>query len=157
MAAKNPFDELYDKISYLLDYVRTHSLVEVEENKIPKDIEQRLDRVQRKLENFNRISEDIIRLSGVSDEELKKRLEGVSDEVPEDGQELIQRGRELKAEAEVINDKLERAMQCLSLNNNYTALPETPKEERVLDDKEYIKKRKGKFRRFGGDSNWKPL
>lgn len=157
MVEKNPFDDLYDKIGYLLTYVKTHSLVEIEEGKIPRDIEQRLDKLQRKLENFNKISEEIIRLSGVSDEELKKRLNGTSEEIPEDGQELIQRGQELKTEAEVVSDKLEKAMQALSLTDSYTALPEMPKEEKILDDKEYIKKRRSKFRRFGGDNNWKPL
>lgn len=156
MVAKNPFDDLYDKITILIDYVKNHAF-EIDDDKIPKEIEQRFDKLQRKLDSFNQISEEIVRLSGISNEELKKRLEGTSDEVPEDGKELIQRGREVKAEAEVINDKLEKTLQNIAKTESYTALPPLPKEEKALDDKEYIKKRRSKFKRFGANDNWKPL
>jgi hypothetical protein len=156
MAAKNPFDDLYDQISQLLNFVKTHSLDEIQDEKVPLEIEKRLENVQRKLENFNKISEDIIGLSGVSNEELKMRLDGTSKELPEDGLELIQRGHEIKNEAVKVSDKLEKALQSLS-TGSYTALPELPKDKPPLGDKEYTKKRRSKFKRFGGDDKWKPL
>lgn len=157
MVAKNPFDDLYDKITLFLNFVKTHSLSQIDADKIPDDIEKRFDKLERKLESFNKISEEIIRLSEVSDEEIKRRLEGTSDDVPEDGKELIQRGHEVKAEAEIINDKLEKALHNIVKTESYTALPPLPKDEKALDDKEYIKKRRSKFKRFGGNDTWKPL
>lgn len=157
MVARNPIDDLYDQISQFLHFVETHPLSKMEDDKIPPEIEKRLDKLQRKLESFNKLGEDVIRLSGVSDEEIKMRLAGISDEVPEDGKQLIQRGHEIKEEAERINDKLEKTLQGLSLSErSYSASPEMPKEK-ILDDKEYTKKRRSKFKRFGSNTNWKPL
>lgn len=153
----NPFDDLYDQISHLLNFVQNHTLISMEENKIPSDIEQRLEKLRKKIESFNKISEDIVKLSGVSDEELKLRLAGESKEVPEDGQQLIQRGKEISKEAEKIDEELEKTLRYVPLSEkSLSAAPDTPKT-RILDDKEYTKKRRSKFKRFGSDKNWKPL
>jgi uncharacterized phage infection (PIP) family protein YhgE len=157
MAKKNPYDDLYNKIAELLVAIKTYASMEIDEDNIPPDIEKRLDQLHRKLNSFKKVSDEVIRLSGVSKEEIKKRLDGTSKEIPSSGKELIQKGHEVKAEAEKYSDKLEKALKKLSLHESYTALPDTPKEEKPMDDKEYRKKRKGKFKRFGSDETWKRL
>lgn len=153
----NPFDDLFDQIHQLLKFVQNHTLVPTEENSIPPDIEKRLESLQKKIISFNRLSEDIVKLSGVSSEELKLRLEGTSKEVPEDGKKLIERGHEIKAEAEKVNDKLEKQLKHLTSSERaLSAHAEQPKDKEV-SDAEYTKKRRSKFKRFGGDQKWKPL
>lgn len=154
---KNPFDDLFDQIHQLLHFVQNHTLVPTEENSIPPDIEKRLESLQKKIISFNRLSEDIVKLSGVSDEELKLRLAGTSKELPEEGKELIERSHEIKAEAEKVNDKLEKQLKHLPSNERaLSAQAETPKDK-MVGDAEYAKKRRSKFKRFGGDQKWKPL
>jgi hypothetical protein len=158
MSEKNPFDDLFDQISKLLSFVKEHTLIPPDQvNIAPADIEKRLDKLRKKIANFSQLSEDIVRLSGVSQEELKMRLGGVSKEVPPEGKKLIDRSREIKAEVENLNEKLELTLKHLPLDERrLSALTEKPKSK-VLDDKEYAKKRRSKFKRFGSDETWKPL
>ncbi|HEV8051990.1 MAG TPA: hypothetical protein VGP47_05800, partial [Parachlamydiaceae bacterium] len=112
---KNPFDDLYDQIQQLLSYVQNNTLAESEDTTIPPDIEKRLQSLQKKIVSFSRLSEDIVKLSGVSEEELKMRLAGNSKDLPEEGQKMIERSHEIKAEAVKVNEKLEKQLEHLSM------------------------------------------
>lgn len=157
MVARNPFDHLFDQISKLLTFVNDRSLIPPDELKVPQDIEKRLEKLRKKIANFNKLSEDIVTLSGVSQEELKMRLNGVSKEVPPEGQKLIDRSHEIKAEAQELNEKLEVTLKHLPLSErSLSAVAEGP-SNKTLNAKAYAKKRRSKFKRFGSDENWKPL
>jgi membrane-associated HD superfamily phosphohydrolase len=158
----NPFDDLFDQINSIISFVKKGELASSEDDKIPPEIEKKLEDLHRKVDMFTRISEDIVNLSGVSKEELKLRLNGTSKEVPEDGQRLIERGQEIMQEAEKVNEKLEETLKFLTVSDQLkyraisSAVPDAPKNK-VVSDEDYTKKRRSKFKRFGSDKNWKPL
>lgn len=154
----NPFDHMFDQIEQLLKFIKEHGTTPADDAKIPPDIEQRLENLRKNVANFAKLSEDIVSLSGVSEEEMKMRLSGVSDEVPPPAQKLIDRSKAIKAEAEQMNDKLERALKHIPVKDRMLSITgDEPKEAKPMSDKEYAKKRRSKFKRFGGDKNWKPL
>lgn len=157
MSQKNPFDDLYDQISHLLFFVKEHSLVPSDELKVPPDLEKRLEKLRKKVDKFNKLSEEIVRMSDISTEELKMRQNGLSKEIPPEGQRLIQRGHEIKNEVQDYNDKLESILNHIPLAERAIEAKTDKPETRVLDDQQYAKKRRSKFKRFGSDQNWKPL
>ena len=149
---------MFDQIEQLLKFIKEHGTTPADDAKIPPDIEQRLENLRKNVANFAKLSEDIVSLSGVSEEEMKMRLSGVSDEVPPPAQKLIDRSKAIKAEAEQMNDKLERALKHIPVKDRMLSITgDEPKEAKPMSDKEYAKKRRSKFKRFGGDKNWKPL
>lgn len=152
----NPFDFLFDEISKILKMIQNGELNR-ELEKLPPDFDKRLEELQKKVIKFGRISEDIVKLSGVSEEEIKLRIEGTSKEIPEEGKRLIQRSKEIKSEAEKINEKLEKELNKLSFSERkLDAQTDTP-QDKVIKDEDYAKKRRSKFKRFGSDNKWKPL
>lgn len=152
----NPFDFLFDEISKILKMVQNGEL-KTDMDKMPPDFDKRIEELRKKVVAFGRISEDIVKLSGVSAEELKLRLEGISKEIPEDGKELIQRSKEIRSQAQEISDRLEITLQGVpSAQLDQSALASTPDDKKIKDE-DYAKKRRSKFKRFGGDNKWKPL
>lgn len=152
----NPFDHLFDQINGLLAYVKEHAHNETGKE-IPPDVEKRLQKLQADVTTFAKLSDDIVRLSGISSEELKLRLSGVSPDVPPAIQKTLEKGFEIKQEVMNMNDKLEKILQHVPYSERMlSATTEEPKEK-ILDDEAYAKKRKGKFKRFGSNKNWKPL
>lgn len=148
--AKNPFDFLFDELSKLLAMVQNKQLISDDEA-IPPDVEKRLEELRKKIDKFVKLSDDIVRLSGVSSEEIKMRISGVSEEVPPDGKRLIQRSKEVHHEAQKVSEKLEGELRYVPLNEKkISAAPEAPEKTREG-------KRRSKFKRFGSDKNWKPL
>lgn len=152
---KNPFDDLFDQISQLLEFVKARQNAVVDD--LPPDLDKRLEKLRKQIDKFNRLSHDIVVLSGVSDEELKMRLGGVSAEVPADGQKLIERGRQIKEQVQDYAEKLERSLQHMPASETVLEAQTDKPEEKVLSDEEYAKKRRSKFKRFGSDQKWKPL
>lgn len=152
---QNPFDDLFDQISKLLEFVkaRQHMIV----TDLPPNIDQQLEKLRKQIDQFNRLSQDIVIASGVSDEELKMRLQGVSTEVPPEGKKLIERARQIKEQVQDYKDQLERTLQHVpESKKSFQALSQQP-EEKVISDEAYAKKRRSKFKRFGSDQKWKPL
>lgn len=152
---KNPFDDLFDQISQLLEFVKARQNAVVDD--LPPDLDKRLEKLRKQIDKFNRLSHDIVVLSGVSDEELKMRLSGVSAEVPADGKKLIERGRQIKEQVQDYAEKLERSLQHMPASETVLEAQTDKPEEKVLSDEEYAKKRRSKFKRFGSDQKWKPL
>lgn len=151
-SAKNPFDFLLDEINKFLKMSQSKHLISDDEVRLPEDIEKRFDEIRKKVNQFVKVSDDIVRLSGVSEEEIKKRLEGVSQELSPDGKKLIQHSKEIHNEAQKISEQLEGGLKNVSLSEKkISAAPEAPPE------KTREGKRRSKFKRFGSDKNWKPL
>lgn len=155
--SNNPFDDLFDQISNLLHFVKERTLVPSDELQIPPDLEKRLEKLRKKIDKFNKLSDEIVNLSEVSQEELKMRLNGVSKELPPEGKKLIERSHQIKSEVQDYNDQLEHALKHVPLSERSLGAKTQKPQEKVLDDKEYTKKRRSKFKRFGSDQNWKPL
>lgn len=154
MPEKNPFDDLLDQIAQLLQFVQEHSHIPPDEMKIPPGVDKKLDKLTKRVEAFKRLSEDIVALSGVSREEIKKRLAGVSNEVPDDGKELISKAGIIKREVESLYDRFE---EMLPVDTDPFAAHAKQPKKRKLTEQEQAKKRRGKFKRFGSSDTWKPL
>ena len=158
MNKENPFDHLFDQINNLLSFIRERGHIQPKEVKIPDNVEKQLESLRLKVMNFAKLSEEIVRLSGISEEELKKRLQGISDEVPPSTKKMIERSNSIKSEMEQMNDKLEATLKHVPLKDRWLAAQvDGAPESKLLNDNDYQKKRRGKFKRFGGDQNWKPL
>jgi hypothetical protein len=152
---QNPFDDLFDQISQLLEFVKARQHMVVDD--LPPDIDQRLERLRKQIDKFNRLSNEIVGLSGISDEELKMRLNGVSAEVPSEGKLLIERGRQIKEQVQDYNDQLERALKNMPEAEKALQAQVDQPEDKVVKDEDYAKKRRSKFKRLGSDQKWKPL
>lgn len=157
MATQNPFEELLDQFKSLLKFIEEHMDVPVDQLKVPEDIDKRLKRLQKRVDAFNRLGEDVVALSGVSKEELQMRLQGLSEEVPPEGKQLINKSQELKQQAEALKGKIEQRLKFAPKSEMVVEAPTQEIKERELSDSEKAKKRKGKFKRFGSNDKWKPL
>lgn len=144
MSGKNPIDDLFDQIGDLLKLVEKNSRTPVNPEKIPEDIEIRLAKLEKDVEAFKKLGDQIEELSGVSSVEMQKRLEGAA-ELPPEGVKLIEKGFKLKKKAE----ELDRVLK--------TGEAVIPEPSKLPEDPQYGKHRKKKFKRFGSDSKWKPL
>jgi len=152
---QNPFDHLFDQIAKLLEFVKTKQHAGMKE--LPPDIEKRLDKLTKQVDQFNRLSKEVIALSDVSAEELKMRLNGTSTELPPEGKRLIERGRQLKEQVQDYHDQLEHTLKNVPPSiRNLQAKADQP-VEKVISDEEYTRKRRSKFKRFGSNQKWKPL
>lgn len=158
MPSTNPFEAMLDQLKQLLTYIEEHMHVAVDKITIPPDIDKRLKKLQKRVEAFNRLSEDIVNLSGVSQEELKIRLKGSSEELPPQGKAMIARGDELRRHIEGIKEQVQSKLKNAQIIAEKEAEIAEPKEpSRKLSDKEKVQKRRDKFKRFGSDNKWKPL
>lgn len=159
MPAANPFDDLFDQFRKLLNFAEEHMHMPIDEMNIPPDIDKRLKRLEKRVRMFNKLSENIVSLSGVSEEELKMRLSGVSEELPPEGKELINKSHLVKGQAEALKDQAESKLKGTNIvQESEEAEAEGPREPtRELTDEQRAKKRRSKFKRFGSDEKWKPL
>jgi hypothetical protein len=152
---KNPFDFMYDQISQLLAFIQTNQDKIV--NNLPSDLDQRLESLRKKIDQFSRLSNEVVSLSEVSEEELKMRQRGLSKELSPEGKALIDRGNKLKREVQDRQDELKNMLKHVpSSQLSQEAKAEVP-EEKKLTDKEFKKNRRNKFKRLGSNSKWKPL
>lgn len=117
----------------------------VDPENVTPDIEKRLKKLDKDVQAFQKIGEDIVALSGVPPVEIRKRIEGEADDIPPEGVKLIEKATNLKKHAEKLEEMYKTGEQPIA---EPTKLPEDP---------EYGKHRKKKFKRFGSDSKWKPL
>src|SRR5262245_57365695 len=107
MSAKNPFDDLFDQLQQTLSFIEKHMNVPFDDRSVPEDVEKQLKKLKKKVDLFNRLSEDIVSLSGVSDEELKMRLQGVAKNLPQEGKELLNKGESVLSHAQTLSGKVE--------------------------------------------------
>lgn len=145
MEDKNPIDDLLDQLNDLLKFVEKNTSKPINESKIPEDIEKKLQRLEKDVDAFKKLGDEVVSLSGVSPVEIRKRLDGADTELPPEGVKLIERANMLKDQAQ----KLEELCQHQQ--------PAIAEPKKLPEDPNYGKHRKKKFKRFGSDEKWKPL
>lgn len=163
MPAQNPLEELLVQFKKLLKYVEEKVDVQSDQLNIPEDIEERLKKLQTQIDQYKRLGQDVVALSGVSQEEMKMRLQGVSKEISPEGKELMNKVHLLKSETDNVKKKIEKKLKEADLKvkqtedfSQWDSSTVVQKEEELTEDQK-AKKRKSKFKRFGSDKNWKPL
>lgn len=177
MAQKDPIDELFEEIGSLLRFVEKNLNNMPSEELLPIDINDRLDALEKRVEALNRISEDIVRAANVPQEELKMRLQGISRNVQDVDREIMAKGDALKTTVDVLDRRTVEINKAKATKvgdpdkkgSGKNTESETPSEgetetieEMGLPPKKAQqpvegRKRKNKFKRFGGDDKWKPL
>lgn len=171
MAQKDPIEHLFEEISSMLRLIEKNLNNIPSAENLPTDIDQRLDAIEKRVEALNRISEDIVRSVDVSREEMKMRLEGVSPNIPEKDKEILAKGDSIKTTVgalEKIYKDIDKARATDEKAPDESAPSATTAEEDVAGIEELFqpkkeekpvegRRRKSKFKRFGGDDKWKPL
>ncbi|MEI8124196.1 MAG: hypothetical protein WCG42_00390 [Parachlamydiaceae bacterium] len=157
MQEKNPFEVLFDEFTKLLNFVKANIDKPFSEVKAPEKTEKKLKKLTQAVDSFNRLSDLIVSLSGVSKEELQLRLSGASKDMPPAAKRLMDQGNAVKKDAQTLKEKIEEMAKLVPLAEQMIASGPPAVETRNLTDKEKSKKRRSKFKRFGGDEKWKPL
>lgn len=183
MAEKNPIDDLFDEISGILRFLEKNLNKTPSAEDLPEDIIPKLMAMERRVDLLNRISDDIVAAAGLSKEEMRTRLMGLSRDMPEDARETVAKGEAVKTAAEAFRQKVEEREKQLSAGQEEEAgqpahgvyadrvprekeasASETDELDTLLNEpgkkeKKPVegRKRKNKFKRFGGDDKWKPL
>lgn len=88
----NPFEVLFIQIADLLKLIEEKSKIPLDKSKITPDVYKKLKKIEKKVKAFEQLSADIVAMSQVSQEEVLKRLRGVSTELPTQGQQLLEKG-----------------------------------------------------------------
>jgi hypothetical protein len=151
MNENHPFENMYEKIEELIRFAKEKALQPIDSLKIPLDINERLEKIERDIEKFHHLTKDIVNLSGVSKEEIESRLSGRSEEISDEGSYLLKKGHKLRQEVEALQESLGKPVES-EPKQAAASVPAKP-----ADEKKSRQKRKSKFKRFGSDKNWKPL
>jgi len=146
----SPYDKLLDQIAELMQfaYDNAHKPVSFEK---AKDMEAKLDALEKKVQEFKQLSDSIIKGSGLTDFTFQNMIEDTSALVPEETREVLQRAENLKSEAKKASQNpLAAAKEAKESGKRLTG---KKKKEKVKSPQA----RKGKFKSMGGYKNWKPL
>lgn len=145
MNDRDPLRNLFEQVGELLRLVEENSSKSINTDKIPPDIELKLSKLEKDVQAFKKMGEQVVALCGITEPQMQKRLDGVVEDMPEEAKELIEKAAKLKSKAESLQKN------CL------TGEVEAPEPVKFVEDPDYGKHRKKKFKRFGSDSKWKPL
>lgn len=147
MTEKNPFDDVLDQLNQLLQLVQDCSNKTPDPEKVPINIEKQLNKLEQDVETFKRMGDDLIAMSGVSKVELQKRIDGAAEDISPENKDLINKASQLLSKAE-------------SIEKSYltgVAEPIKAPPEKEVDDAQFRKRRRRKFKGFGGEEGRKPL
>lgn len=146
MPDKDPLEDLYDKVEELLRFAKEKAGQPIDPAKIPPDAKERLKKIHEDLAKFNTATNRLMQLTGTTEEEVKQRIEGNHEGLTDDTKYLLNKGDQLLDEAhELKRSSAPSADVPLTESKSKPSEPLSPR------------RRKGKFKRFGGDANWKPL
>jgi hypothetical protein len=143
---QNPLENMLDKIKELIQLAQQNASKELDAEHLPSDIEKQLLMVEKEVEKFKKISDQIVELSGTPEEEIKKILSGdsIPPDLPPDAKRLLNRTEQLAFEAKSLGGIAQDGM---------LSDPRSKQKKKSVSGKE----RRKKFKRFGSDDNWKPL
>ncbi len=148
MDERNPYEDLLDQLNQLLQLVQDCSNKAIDPGHVPLDIEKKISKLEQDVENFKKMGDDIVSMSGVSKMEVRKRIDGTADDISSENQDLIKKTSQLLSRTEALEQ---------SYLTGSAPPPAEKKPEKELDDQQFRKRRRRKLKRFGGDEGWKPM
>lgn len=158
---KNPYEELLDQLNKLLEFVKTQSKTPPNELKIVDNTDKKLRDLALAIETFGRLSEFIVGFSGISKEELQMRLLGISSQLNPDAKRIIDKASAAKRSIQQLKEKYEADSEFVPHSkkvDDSAPVAAQPKDaDNSLTESQKQQKRRGKFKRIGGDERWKPL
>lgn len=153
----HPIEDLLEKLGTLLNFMESKKEVPINEV-IAADpgLQEKMKEIEQMVIQFQKLSDQIVALSGISLEELLKRRAGKSNEVPPEGRRLIEKSNKVRLQAENLASSHDVEAPTSS------GLPPSSQKsefEKIKESKDtkFGKKRRGKFKHMGGDKDWKPL
>lgn len=149
MNENHPFEDMFDQIAELLKFVQDNASKVMDESDLPKGIEEKLSKLEKNVEKFKRMSDELVAQSGVPKQEMKSIMDLSSTELSVDEKRMLEKANQLKAQVEEAGAKF--ALAAEEGRQGGAALPVVPIK------KKFGKKRRKKFKRFGGNDKWKPL
>jgi chaperonin cofactor prefoldin len=153
---KNPLENMLDQLSKLLKFIQEKSTTQINEKNLTPEVYEQLEKLKQDVQNFKKIGDSIVSLSEVPREELKKRLVGRSENLPVEGKRVIDRGQNLKSQVNEMRENL-NLPQTAPLDGNLPSTAAKEETESPEEGKKSSARRRRKFKRFGGDANWRPL
>jgi vacuolar-type H+-ATPase subunit I/STV1 len=141
MAEPDPFDPLLDQISELL-IIASENQGEAIKGKIDQDLLNQLDFLEMKVQFFKNVTDQALKMSGISEEELEKNIDQSITNPNSKMSRMIARAGQLKSQLEVLEKQYEMRAK----------LAKTQKKQKKATGK----KRKNKFKKLGGQG-WIPL
>lgn len=147
MKDKTPLENLFDEMGELLKLINDGIARGVNEDAIPMDLEKRLGKLEEDVDAFDRMGKEIVAASGLSSADIRKYQDNMAEGMSPEGKELLDKVKQLQQQAEDLEAGYKTGVMP----------PSETSEKKAADDLEYGKHRRKKFKRFGGDSKWKPL
>lgn len=141
MAEPDPFDPLLDQISELLSIATEHQGESIK-GKIDQDLLNQLDFLEMKVQFFKNVTDQALKMSGISEEDLEKSIDQSTANPNSKTQRMIARAGRLKSQLEVLEKQYEMRAKVAKMQKKQT--------------KASGKKRKNKFKKLGGQG-WIPL
>lgn len=141
----NAIEILLNEIQTLLQKAQQNSLKAVNPDHIPADVEKQLALAEKQVEKFKEITEEIVKLSGSSEERIKEILAtgDISSMAPA-AQQLLKKNEELAFQTKGLGGTVPEGMM---------SDPRSKQKKKSLSGQE----RRKKFKRFGSDDKWMPL
>ncbi|CCB92050.1 putative uncharacterized protein [Waddlia chondrophila 2032/99] len=136
-----PFDSILDQIAELLE-VADENKKEAIKGKVDKDLMNQLDFLEMKVQFFRNVTDQALKMSGITDEELGSHIENFSDNPTTKSQKMIARADQLKKKLQVLEKQYELRFRAAKMQKK--------------QEKSTGKKRKKKFKKLGGQG-WLPL
>ncbi len=148
----NPYEKMLEEMRALLQKIEDHKNIPLDDLNIPKDVQEKLEKIERDVCKFEALSEKILTLSK---EEIPKNLQPFLPPLDEgttpQEKRLIQKSNELLTWAKSLQQNI---IEKEKTQIQPSVTQEPPKTKKELE-KGSGKKRKGKFRHMGGDINRK--
>lgn len=147
MQPLDPMEHLLEQLSNLMKFAQKNASKPLKKNNTA-NLQRQLELLEDLIAKFNETTNKELLAAGVTDEELKKKLDN-PEQIPPKVRRFLERSVRLQIDATLMRDALKVAITRAALG---LTEPTTEAEK-----KKRIQKRKKKFKRMGGDTNWKPL
>lgn len=154
MDQSNPFEDLFHQINDLLQIIADKADKPLK-GPIPKDIEAKLSKLERQVEDFRRAGKAYIAQLGVTEEDMKAYIEKVGENAARGSKRIYERTEKLK-------EQIEQKKAFIEKQPKSETKVEAPVEDISISEKKHLEKkspttRKNLFKRIGGNTKWRPL
>lgn len=155
MNPDNPFEEILNQINDLLQIVADNAEKPLK-NELPPDLDSKLSKLEKQVEEFRRISNSYISKLGVTNEDMEAYLKKVAQSSNKKTQKITERTRQLTEEIEKKKEILEKQKHPQTLHEHAQVEDISLSEKKQLQNKS-PQARKSLFKRIGGNKKWRPL
>lgn len=151
MSQNLPFESIFKQINDLLQVLADNADRPLK-NEIPPEIETRLSQLEKEMEAFQQLGKATVAKLGVSNEEMEEYLKKGGLAISEQQRRIFERTDQLKRDIEMKKEFLMRLPENKGIK-------ESQRSEIFMTIPEIQSKgsRKNRFKRLGGNANWRPL